>query len=78
MVAGFLAAVAAEGGGQAAGVRHPVLKHEFDPARAAEYEKAVERVMSLPEEAMPLVTRFCMWALATVSTQFASAHLRGT
>jgi len=38
--------------GQAVGIKHPVLEHSIDPARAAEYEKAVERVMAMSEEEM--------------------------
>ena len=40
------------GAGQAVGIKHPVLEHSIDPARAAEYEKAVERVMAMSEEEM--------------------------
>jgi len=40
------------GAGQAVGIKHPVLEHDIDPARAAEYEKAVERVMAMSEEEM--------------------------
>ncbi len=36
--------------GQALGIKHPVLKHDLDPARAAEYERAVARVMAMSEE----------------------------
>jgi len=34
------------------GRKHPVLQHGLDPARAAEYEQAVERVMAMSEEEM--------------------------
>ena len=40
------------GAGQAVGIKHPVLKHKIDPANAAQYEKAVERVMAMDEEEM--------------------------
>ena len=47
-----LAAVPAHGAGQAVGLKHPVLKHDLDPARAAEYQRAVARVMAMSEEEM--------------------------
>lgn len=40
------------GAGQAVGIRHPVLKHDFDPANAAAYEAAVQGVMAMSEEEM--------------------------
>ena len=40
------------GAGQAVGIKHPVLKHNYDPDAAAQYEKAVERVMAMREEEM--------------------------
>ena len=46
----LLPSVAVMGAGQAVGVKHPVLKHDIDPAKAAEYEKAVERVMAMSVE----------------------------
>ena len=53
MVVIMLAAmVPAFGVGQGIGLKHPVLNHSFDPARAAEYEKGVERVMAMSEEEM--------------------------
>ncbi len=45
-------ALPALGAGQAVGIKHPVLQHSVDPARAADYEKAVERVMAMDEEEM--------------------------
>jgi len=48
----LLVACPAFGGGQALGIKHPVLKHDFDPARAAEYEAAVTRVMAMSEDEM--------------------------
>ena len=44
--------VSALGAGQAVGIKHPVLEHKIDPANAAQYEKAVERVMAMDEEEM--------------------------
>jgi hypothetical protein len=38
--------------GQAVGIKHPVLKHDLDPARAAEYERAVAGVMAMSEAQM--------------------------
>jgi hypothetical protein len=38
------------GAGQAVGLKHPVLQHDVDPARAAQYEEAVKRVMAMREE----------------------------
>ena len=40
------------GAGQAVGIKHPVLKHALEPARAVEYEAAVKRVMAMGEEEM--------------------------
>lgn len=45
----LLATVPAPGAGQAVGLKHPVLKHNLDPGRAAEYEAAVARVMAMSE-----------------------------
>ncbi|MBU0606336.1 MAG: hypothetical protein KKI08_00565, partial [Armatimonadetes bacterium] len=45
-----LATGPASGAGQAVGIKHPVLDHGVDPARAAEYERAVARVMAMTEE----------------------------
>lgn len=39
-------------GGQALGIKHPVFDYGIDPAKAAQYEKAVERVMAMSEEEM--------------------------
>ena len=33
-------------------IEHPVLKHGINPAEAASYERAVERVMAMSEEEM--------------------------
>ena len=38
--------------GQAAHMKHPVLKHNLKPDKAVVYEKAVERVMAMSEEQM--------------------------
>ena len=53
------------GGTPRKGLKHPVLDHRVDPARAEAYENAVRRVMAMSEEEMlsfvpekPL-TRFC-------------------
>jgi len=43
---------AAMAAGQAVGLKHPVLDHNLDPARAAEYERAVAGVMAMSEEEM--------------------------
>ena len=60
-----LSAAALFAAGGAPTMRHPVLAHRIDPKRAATYEKQVERVMAMTEEAMlsfvpdrPFV-RFC-------------------
>lgn len=52
-------------GGRAMAAEHPVLDHGVDPARAEQYEEAVDRVMAMSEEEMlsfvpekPFV-RFC-------------------
>ncbi len=45
-------AVPALGAGQALGIKHPVLDYGIDPANAAQYEKAVERVMAMSDEEM--------------------------
>lgn len=51
--------------GQAVGIKHPVLQHDIDPAKAAQYEAAVERVMAMSDEEMLSfvpdrpATRFC-------------------
>jgi len=47
-----LVALPALGAGQAVGIKHPVLEYKIDPASAASYEKAVERVMAMDEEEM--------------------------
>ncbi len=38
--------------GQSGEVKHPVLDYRIDPARAAEYEQAVARVMAMSDEEM--------------------------
>ena len=48
----FLATDTAAAGGQAVGIRHPVLDHGIDRARAAAYEAGVTRVMAMDEEEM--------------------------
>ncbi len=40
------------GAGQALGIKHPVFDYGVDPAKAAQYENAVERVMAMSEEEM--------------------------
>ena len=39
--------VAAPAGAQTLAVKHPVLDHQVDPARAEQYEAAVEDVMAM-------------------------------
>lgn len=36
-------------GGQALGIQHPVMDHQFDPQKAAQYEAAVARAMAMSE-----------------------------
>ena len=48
----LLSGVAVMGAGQSVGIKHPVLKHDIDPAKTAGYEKAVEPVMAMSEEQM--------------------------
>ncbi len=48
----LVGASAGFGAGQAFGAKHPVLDHGVDPARAAQYEKAVTRVMAMGEAEM--------------------------
>ncbi len=48
----LVVAVPALGAGQAVGIEHPVLDYGIDPAKAAQYEKAVERVMAMSEAEM--------------------------
>ena len=38
--------------GQAVGIKHPILQHSIDAAKAAQYEAAVERVMAMSDEEM--------------------------
>lgn len=47
-----LSALPAGAGGQALGVKHPVLDHKLDPARSADYESGVRHVMAMSEEQM--------------------------
>ena len=52
LVTTALSTLTAGAAGQALGVRHPVLDHDLDPARAAEVEASVRTVMALSPEAM--------------------------
>ncbi|MEN6645542.1 MAG: heparinase II/III family protein [Armatimonadia bacterium] len=58
-------AVPAWAGGRAVGLKHPVLDHRIDPAKAADYERAAAQVMAMTEaQVLGFVpeehfTRFC-------------------